>query len=80
MNCNWKHNFSVTAWLCFQLFANWQSRRIVVKKGIIFSMKAVEKQLPLLISGNIKNQSLANLHQFLPQEALATLWKNLLES
>lgn len=56
--------------------ANYTPTIVVVRDAL----KAVEKQHPSLIPGNIGNQLIANLHRFLPREALATLWKNLLKS
>lgn len=56
--------------------ANYTLTKVVVSDAL----KAVEKQHPSLIPGNIGNQLIANLHRFLPREALATLWKNLLKS
>lgn len=56
--------------------ANYTPTIVVVSDAL----KAVEKQHPSLIPGNIGNQLIANLHRFLPREALATLWKNLLKS
>lgn len=56
--------------------ANYTPTIVVVRDAL----KAVEKQYPSLIPGNIGNQLIANLHRFLPREALATLWKNLLKS
>ena len=56
--------------------ANYTLTKVVVRDAL----KAVEKQHPSLIPGNIGNQLIANLHRFLPRSALATLWKNLLKS
>lgn len=56
--------------------ANYTPTAVVVREAL----KALEKKHPSIIPGNIGNQLLANLHRFLPREALATLWRNLLKN
>lgn len=56
--------------------ANYTPTAVVVREAL----KALEKKHPSIIPGNIGNQLIANLHRFLPREALATLWRNLLKN
>lgn len=53
---------------------NYTSKEVVVREAL----QALEKKQPSVVPGNIGNQLIANLHRFLPREALANLWKTIL--
>jgi len=55
--------------------ANYTPTKVVVREAL----KALEKQYPSVIPGNVGNQLIANLYRFLPRKTLATLWKKILK-
>ena len=54
--------------------ANYTPTEVVVSEALI----ALEKNQSSVVPGAIANQLTANLHRFLPREALVNLWKNIL--
>ena len=53
---------------------NYTPSEVVVREAL----QALEKEQSTVVPGAIGNQVLANLHRFLPREALTSLWKTIL--
>lgn len=53
---------------------NYTPSEVVVREAL----QALKKEQSTIVPGAIGNQVIANLHRFLPREALASLWKNIL--
>ena len=53
---------------------NYTPSEVVVREAL----QALKKEQSTVVPGAIGNQVIANLHRFLPREALASLWKTIL--
>jgi len=55
---------------------NYTSTEVVVREALA----ALQKEHPVVVPGDLRNQILANVPRFLPREAITTFWKTVLGS